>query len=157
MILIRIFLYIGILSSRIYRLFRSPLTWWESRVAAKRAHELSLVQLQLQAQSGMVAAMADLMKGSLESVAQATTAQQNLFTTWLESFKTTDVPVASTIRESDEILAARDRELDYLRSNGIQVSLTPFDTVEWMNEQVGAEQALTKLGVDVASLQRHLQ
>jgi hypothetical protein len=154
MILTRLFLYVAILATRLYRALRSPLTWWESRVEARRAHERHLLELQLEAQAGMVKAMAGLMQGSLESVAQASAAQQDLFKTWLEGFKTTEVPVATTIRETDEIAAARERELDYLRANGVPVGLGPLD---WVGEQVGPENVLQGLGIDVAALKQHLQ
>ncbi len=126
-------------------------------MAAQRAHELALLERQLQAQHGMVRAMAELMQGSLDSVAQATAAQQQLFQSWLDGFKTTDVPIATTMRETDEIKMALEREAELLAAQGVPVHLTPFDTVEWMNSQVGPAATLTNLGVDVAAMQRHLQ
>lgn len=157
MLLTRLVLYTALLSTRLWRALRSPLTWWESRVAAQRAHELALVNLQLAAQQSLVRDMAGLMQGSLEAVAQATAAQQALFKTWLDGFTTTEVPTATTIRETDEIQMALAREADALRASGVPVHLTPFDTVAWMNGQAEPEQTLSHLGVDVEALQRHLQ
>lgn len=157
MLLPRLVLYAAILTTRLWRALRAPLTYWESRVRAKREHELALLHLQLESQQALVRDMAGLMRGSLESVAQATAAQQELFKTWLDGFKTTEVPTATTIRETDEIQMALAREADALRASGVPVHLTPFDTVAWMNGQVGPEQTLANLGVDVAALQRHLQ
>lgn len=158
MLLTRLLLYTTILTTRLWRAVRAPLTYWERRVRAQREHELALLQRQLDAQHGMVAAMAELMRGSLESVAQATAAQQELFKTWLDGFKTTEVPTATTVRESDEIEMALLREAEALRASGVPVHMTPYDTVAWLDEESApAATALGKLGVDVDALKRHLQ
>ncbi len=152
---VRAWLYVAWALARLGRALRAPLTLWEGHVAARRDHELALVRLQLEAQHGMVTAMADLMKGSLEGIAQAQAAQQDLFKTWLEGFKTTDLPTSTTIREEDEIRMAMEREADWLQAQGVPVSVDGL----WRPAAGSAApaQTLAGMGIDVEALRGHLE
>jgi hypothetical protein len=150
-------LYAALLSGRLGRWLRTPLTWWEARVDAKRAHERAILQLQLEAQAGMVKAMASLMQGTLEQVANATAAQQQLFQSWLDGFKTTEVPIATTIRESDEVRAAQEREAEWMRAHGMGPGTPLGDPFGWMTQTAGPARTLEGLGVSADDLRQHLE
>lgn len=140
-----------------YRALRAPLTYWESRVEAQRAYSRQLLELQLQAQNGVVLSMAELMRETLAGVSASSKAQQELFKAWLDGFSVTEVPTSSVMREDDEIKLAMEREATYLRQRGIPVNITPQGTVDWLVDEMEPEVMLGLNGVDVDGLKKALQ
>lgn len=155
--MLRVLLYLQILLARLARGIRSPLTWTEGRIAAKREHEARLLQLQIDSQTAMTREMTLLVRQVVETTAESQRAQSEFLKGWMQSWQTTEIPVSTTIREADEIRMAQERELAYLQEHGIPVSTNPYEVVEgWMPRHVTPEQRLEGFGVDVEALRRHI-
>lgn len=155
--MLRVLLYLQIALSRLARLVRSPLTWWESRVQAKRDHEARLLALQIESQTALTREMTLLVRQVVETTAEGQRAQAQFLQNWMQSWQTSEVPVSTTVREADEIRMAQERELAYLHEHGIPVHTNPYEVVEdWMPRHVTPEQRLEGFGVDVEALRRHI-
>lgn len=94
----------------VQRFFSAPLRYFERRARARRDHELALAQLQADAQvaaqkvtAEMFAAVVKEMSLATQAQAQASAAQSQVWTTWLEQFtKVTEATSTTTITEADE-------------------------------------------------------
>jgi hypothetical protein len=81
----------------------APARYFERRTAARRQHELALAQLQADAQARVLEAIGRSNTEMVRELAGAMSAQANVLHTWLEGFKTVQVPAARVIDENTEL------------------------------------------------------
>jgi hypothetical protein len=84
-------------------MFSAPLRYFERRTAAKRQHELALVEAQAAAQAKVFGAIAEANVAAIRELAGPLQENAKVLTTWLEGFKTTTIPTAQTVTEAAEM------------------------------------------------------
>lgn len=81
----------------------APLRYFEGREARRREHELRLATIAAEAQAKVIA---ELGKANAEMVRELVVpfaAQSDVLKTWLEGFKTTEIPTSKVITEATEL------------------------------------------------------
>jgi hypothetical protein len=81
----------------------APARWIERRGDKRRAHELALAQLAADANARVFEAMAKSNTETVRELAGAMSENAKVLSTWLEGFKTTEIPTARTITEATEL------------------------------------------------------
>jgi hypothetical protein len=102
----------------------APARYFERRARARREHELALARLQVdantkiaEAQAQMFAAVVKEMSVATQAQARASAAQSEVWTTWLTQFTKVTTPTSShTITEQDEAEWEQEEEDDRRRA-----------------------------------------
>lgn len=107
----------------------------ERQAIQKREHELALARIAADANKEVLLAFTDSMKISIAETTSMAKEQTAVLQEWLKGFRTTESPSSSTVRESDEAHAERER----LRASGFPVEFNVQEQMEWLMGEMNKE------------------
>lgn len=83
--------------------FLAPARYFERKAAARRAHELALAEITANANARVFEAIGKSNTEMVREMAAANAASAKVMQTWLDGFKTTEIPSSTTITEAKEL------------------------------------------------------
>lgn len=98
----------------------APFRAAERRTAAKRQHELALINAQAAAQAQVLQTLAASNTEAIRLLAEPLAANAKVLTTWLEGFKTTTIPSAQVITPETELGWEREAAEDTLEKGRLE-------------------------------------
>ena len=116
-------------------MIKKILAYFDGRRQEERQHQLRMLQTLADQQLMMQENSLKIFEGMLKEVLDVTKGQTQVLQTWLDSFKVTEVPKTSIVREEDEVNA----EYERLRAKGFPVHADYEEQVKWIIKDLGED------------------
>jgi hypothetical protein len=116
-------------------MIKKILAYFDAKRQEERQHQIRLLQTITDQQLMMQENSLKIFEGMLKEVLDVTKSQTNVLQTWLDSFKVTEVPKTTVVREEDEVQA----EYDRLRAKGFPVGADYEEQVKWIIKDLGED------------------
>lgn len=107
--------------------------YFDNRRQEERLHQLRMLQVFADQQLAAHEHSLKIFEGLTQEVLTIAKSQNDFFKSWLESFKVTELPTSSVVREEDEVRLEKER----LREQGFPVDADIQEQVKWMLKDLG--------------------
>jgi hypothetical protein len=109
----------------------APFLWNTARIATKRAHQIALARLSIDANADILKTLGTTLVTIVDRQSQAQEAQSKVLMTWLESFKVHELPKTTAVTDRDEYDAEMQQLMD---RDGINAG-NPADVMKWLEHE----------------------